>query len=656
MSARVPATAAGAATSSVSTMTSNTLGMARATLAAAFRAGGGQRPAHPGRPVLVRVSFSDGLAARGAQPRAQLRVAAQPRQRGGERVVVAGGDDESRLLVADEPARGGSHGCACDHRHPLVERLVHHQPPRLEEVARGDRRHYDDVGAGVEAADALRRERAFGHGRAGGDGPGSERTVADHDERDFRCLEAQGAPGPQKHREPLFPLQAAGKHDLERGVPARFGRRAPERVIDALGRLHHRGGRSLRAHVGGHVRPVGGDRVGVAVDVAQRQVGERVRRGSGMTPDRRPEDERHARLARAEVGGRERDAAGEAGDDRAVAAGRGELEDAALARPDRGERVAGGRDRAAVADAAAEEREDDALGLVQRGERAGAERGRVVGYEQNRARVGAHRSAASYAATVARPHCSHVNAASTVARAASPSSRRQPGSSSSARNSAASASGSPGATSRRPPPAAAISSGPGSPRQPIAGTAPAIASTYATPNASSTLGSTNTPAVCAAVRASAGGSWPWKRTRPSSSNSFARRSSAARSGPSPITSYATSGWLSRSSHSARRTSPWRLRATRWPTLTSVAVCRSCGSGRSVPRCTTCVSRAPSSRARRAIPREFTRTIRAFSSPRRTARLPAREPRATDRTSPPCTETTTGTPARARRTPSPAGAA
>src|SRR5215216_6026859 len=102
MSARVPATAAGAATNSVSTMTSNTLGMARATLAATVRSGGGQRPAHPGRPVLVRVSFSDGLAASRAQPRAELWVAVQPRQRGGERVVVAGGGDESRLLVADQ--------------------------------------------------------------------------------------------------------------------------------------------------------------------------------------------------------------------------------------------------------------------------------------------------------------------------------------------------------------------------------------------------------------------------------------------------------------------------------------------------------------------------------------------------------------------------
>src|SRR5687768_4001952 len=108
MSARVPADAAGAATSSVSTMTSNVLGMGRATLAATARSGGGQRAAHPGRPVGVGVTARDGLAAGRAEPRAQLRVAVQAAQSHGQRDVVPGGDDESGLLVADEPARGGA--------------------------------------------------------------------------------------------------------------------------------------------------------------------------------------------------------------------------------------------------------------------------------------------------------------------------------------------------------------------------------------------------------------------------------------------------------------------------------------------------------------------------------------------------------------------
>src|SRR5215216_2805515 len=104
MSARVPATAAGAATSSVSTMTSNTLGMARATLAATVCPDGRERAPHPGRPVRVGVAGGDRRPARRAEPRAQLRVAVQAAQRRGERVVVARGDDEPRLPVADEAA------------------------------------------------------------------------------------------------------------------------------------------------------------------------------------------------------------------------------------------------------------------------------------------------------------------------------------------------------------------------------------------------------------------------------------------------------------------------------------------------------------------------------------------------------------------------
>ncbi len=55
----------------------------------------------------------------------------------------------------------------------------------------------------------------------------------------------------------------------------------------------------------------------------------------------------------------------------------------------------------------------------------------------------------------------------------------------------AKASTSPGGTSTIPSPAAAISCGPGSPRQPMTGTPAAIASTYATPKASSIDGMTN---------------------------------------------------------------------------------------------------------------------------------------------------------------------
>ena len=78
-----------------------------------------------------------------------------------------------------------------------------------------------------------------------------------------------------------------------KSAPAiRARRRRPERVVDALGRLDDRPARALGAHVGADVRAVGGDRVRAAVEVAQRQVRERVRGGSRVRPDRRPEHER----------------------------------------------------------------------------------------------------------------------------------------------------------------------------------------------------------------------------------------------------------------------------------------------------------------------------------------------------------------------------
>src|SRR6185437_2920240 len=106
---------------------------------------------------------------------------------------------------------------------------------------------------------------------------------------------------------------------------------------------------------------------------------------------------------------------------------------------------------------AADQGEHHVLALVQRRERADAERGRVVGYEQDGARVGgrsgrAH-SASSYAATVARPHCAHVKLASTFARAAAPSASR---SAIAVRIASASPSTSPASTSVMPPPDAAI--------------------------------------------------------------------------------------------------------------------------------------------------------------------------------------------------------
>ena len=135
-----------------------------------------------------------------------------------------------------------------------------------------------------------------------------------------------------------------------------------------------------------------------------------------------------------------------------------------------------------------------------------------------------------------------------------------------------------------------------------------------------------------------------KCSRPDSPSSAASRSSAGRSGPSPTTIQASAGCESRSSHSARRTSAWRLRATRWATVTSARRRRPRRSaGRSVPRCTTRVARAPSARARR-----LDRGRVGEHEPRageRAAHRPLAVGRAGRRTStsPPWTETTYGVP-------------
>ena len=122
-----------------------------------------------------------------------------------------------------------------------------------------------------------------------------------------------------------------------------------------------------------------------------------MRGGARVAPDRRPEHERDAGRARAEIRGGERDAARQPGDHGAEAARRGEPPDRALGWAQDRERGVVDGDRAPVAQAAADEREHDVLGRVQGGEGADAERGRVVGDEEDRPRVrpARHRSAAS---------------------------------------------------------------------------------------------------------------------------------------------------------------------------------------------------------------------------------------------------------------------
>ncbi len=119
---------------------------------------------------------------------------------------------------------------------------------------------------------------------------------------------------------------------------------------------------------------------------------------------------------------------------------------------------------------------------------------------------------------------------------------------------------------------------------------------------------------------------------------------AARSGPSPTTSYGTPGG------SARSTSEWRLRATRWPAATTAPPPAVGAGGRSVPRWTTRTSAAGTIAATPAL---FASTIRAAPNVCSTG---ARQRLTVKNTSPPWTETTSGSARPARRTASPAGTA
>jgi hypothetical protein len=61
---------------------------------------------------------------------------------GAQGAHVARRDDQPGVFMADETAGGGSYSVGGNHGESLMEGFVDHEPPRLEEVACGERRHY----------------------------------------------------------------------------------------------------------------------------------------------------------------------------------------------------------------------------------------------------------------------------------------------------------------------------------------------------------------------------------------------------------------------------------------------------------------------------------------------------------------------------------
>src|SRR3954453_19852527 len=148
---------------------------------------GGERARHRLRPGLLRVR-GDGLTRGFTEACAQRDVVVQAAHGGGERARVARRHDQAGSLLLDDAARGGSYRVRREHGKSLVEGFVDDKPPRLEEVACGYRWYDHNVAARVRVAQFDRIAPA-GCECAGGNGPGSDRAVAAHDQRTLLCRE-----------------------------------------------------------------------------------------------------------------------------------------------------------------------------------------------------------------------------------------------------------------------------------------------------------------------------------------------------------------------------------------------------------------------------------------------------------------------------------
>ena len=138
---------------------------------------------------------------------------------------------------------GGSDGVACDHGKSTVHGLVHHEPPRLAESARRNRRHHQNIGGGVEVAQLPLGHRVQAHHRAAGRDPRGGGSRTDEDERGGWCLQARRTPSLHEHPQSLFPRGPSRKQEYHLDIcrPSRIVRqthigRAPEVVVDRLRR------------------------------------------------------------------------------------------------------------------------------------------------------------------------------------------------------------------------------------------------------------------------------------------------------------------------------------------------------------------------------------------------------------------------------------
>jgi hypothetical protein len=400
--------------------------------------------------------------------------------RGREGVRVARGHDEAVALVAHEAAGGGADGGGGDDGKAQVHGFVADQAPRLPEGRRGDGRHNEDGGGAQEVAHALLILRP-----QGADARCGRRALgAGQDELGLRGSQRRPRPRLEQHVEALGRRVAADERETGRFERERVrvppASRTPRPPPGARATRAARRGRAhgpRRAARRPPRRPPGG---------TARRAGARRRRAPPTAAG--PTARSTGRTAPARRGRRGRTPAGRSARPsrrpRRGSAARGEASCTALghvAVRDTGVLHAHRR----VVRAPAEQRELDPDQRVEFREGARAVGGDEVRDEEDRAAVGRPASPrrAPRERVLVRRHC-RPSALGPGERPLHRPARASPRSSSArgdldrSRSMApASASTSPGGTSRMPSPASSISAGPGSPRQPIAGRPPAIAST-----------------------------------------------------------------------------------------------------------------------------------------------------------------------------------
>ncbi len=336
----------------------------------------------PGRretrcPRLVACARATASRACLGEPRAQRRIVVQAPDRGAERRGVAGGDDEPVALVADEAAGGGADGVGGD------DGAVPGSWPRWRRAptARGRGAWGSTVRperrARVEVAQTSGGSTRRRPASPGGAGPGS---VGRRRRGPARPPWASRPAARQAATQRAHALLARRPADEQRpwngATRPRRGRPAPTRTrCRPPAARRRRRGRRARGAYARDVRAVGRrPRRRRGRSRRSERAAEDVRRRARSRPQRAPQHERHAapggRRARRPAARRARRCRRR----RRGSARRGERVDLALGRRGGAGRRGPSSAAGGVVRAAAEQRELDALALVQRRERARAVR------------------------------------------------------------------------------------------------------------------------------------------------------------------------------------------------------------------------------------------------------------------------------------------